>query len=982
MFEARKLYGFLFILLLLTTAAFGQEFTGNINGRVSDASGAVIPGVTITLNSSAIQGTRQAISGETGVYQFRLLPVGTYAVKFELPGFKTVIREGVIVEVGKITTINMALEVATQAETVTVTGESPVVDTQTATVGVNFNQGLLRDIPNSRDIWIVLAQSPGINTTRYDVGGSTMGSQTGFRAYGTSSQNWFNLDGIVTNDSAGSAGWYFDYGSFQEIQVSSAANAAEVPVPGAFMNTVIKSGGNDFHGRAYIDWEASGFQGQNVSSDMSRTCPANATAAAGFSGYCGLFTGDQFSRYNDFNTDAGGPIKKDKLWWYFSWRDQYSDLKTQLGVADTAETMFGMPGSGSNAASDATFVTQGGHYTTRLRIPTLKLTWQVTNNNSFQFMWQHSRKKAPYRQGSGGNAYKYIIESTGNQKDPSDGRKWEWTSVLSPKLTLDLKITDSEYVFPIYSHVEKSPISDSVTGFVRGGYPNPNVGWRKHWDWGGNLAYFKEGLGGTHNFKVGYDVYWELGRNFNLTYPGGGYSLSLNNGVPNTFTIKDGPFTTANGVYQNAFFVQDKWQIGRKLTINIGARWDRYSSYYPEQGNSHSNGIFDIAAIQAAYPTSNIRLSLDGGTSVPRTIVSVFDNWVPRFAISYDLFGNGKTALKASGGKFSWNPSTDIVRNANPNVTPTYTFKWDGTLPITQSYIISAKPAFQSQSVNASQVIDPNLTNSWTDEYTAGIDQEVIQNLGVRVNYVRKLEQNPYANVNLSRTIDYFTPVTKVDRGPDGITGTADDQNITVYNLDTQYLGLSNTKTTNFAGYGSNYSTFEIIATKRMSDRWMAMFSWDKSKRNLRQDVTFDPNTLAWGGNRDAHIWDWQLKTVFMYQFPYDINFTTTYDSQKGETFGRSVTITGLNQGNLTATVEPQGKNFYPTSKLWNLRAEKKFKISERQSIDGMFDLFNIPNLNTIIGWTTNSNNPYLFTHQVSTIINPRIFRLGMRYNF
>src|SRR5262245_31749909 len=158
-----------------------------------------------------------------------------------------------------------------------------------------------------------------------------MGSQTGFRAYGTTSQNWFNLDGIVTNDSAGAAGWYFDYGSFQEVQVSAAANAAEVPVPGAFMNTVIKSGGNDLHGRVYIDLENKNFQSTNVTNDMKRTCPANAAAAASFSGPCGLFTGDQFSRYNDFNADAGGPIKKDKLWWYFSWRDQYSDLTTQLG---------------------------------------------------------------------------------------------------------------------------------------------------------------------------------------------------------------------------------------------------------------------------------------------------------------------------------------------------------------------------------------------------------------------------------------------------------------------------------------------------------------------------------------------------------------------------------------------------------------------------------------------------------------------------
>jgi hypothetical protein len=221
-----------------------------------------------------------------------------------------------------------------------------------------------------------------------------------------------------------------------------------------------------------------------------------------------------------------------------------------------------------------------------------------------------------------------------------------------------------------------------------------------------------------------------------------------------------------------------------------------------------------------------------------------------------------------------------------------------------------------------------------------------------------------------------------VDRGPDGLVGTADDQNITVYNLNANYLGLSDKLTTNFPGFGSNYSTFEVIATKRMSKKWMAMFSFDRSKRNLRQDVTYDPNTLAWGANRDAHVWDWQLKSVFQYQLPYGLNFTTTYDAQKGETYSRTISFTDLSQGTTTFTVEPQGKNFYPTSKLWNLRVERKFKITEHQSIDGMFDLFNIPNLNTVVGWTTSSNNAYLYQNQIGTIINPRIFRLGARYNF
>jgi hypothetical protein len=994
MFEARKLYGLLFILLLLTTAAFGQEFTGSITGRVSDSSGAVIPGVTITLSGTTIQGVRTAISGETGAYQFLLVPGGTYTLRFELPGFKTINHEGVIVQVQKATQINESMEVAATAETVNVTGESPVVDVQNATVAVNFNQAMLRDIPNSRDIWIVLGQSPGINVAgRYDVGGSTMGSQSQFRAYGVSGQNTFNLDGINTTDGSGSAGWYFDYGSFSEIQVSAAANAAEVQTPGAFMNTVIKSGGNEFHGQVYVDWEDSRFQGTNVSSDMARTCPNTVAAAMAFTGPCGLFTldaqgnhipgGDRYAQYNDFNAQAGGALKKDKLWWFFSWRNQWSDLVTQLGLKDSAEDVYGMP-------LNNTSIVPGGHFTTLLRIPTLKFNYQITPKNQFVFLWQHSRKLQPFKQGQGGNAYQYINESNTDQHDPSDGRKVELTSILSPRLTLDAKVTDSEYIFPLYARVEKPPISDTVTLYKRGGGPNPFVEWRKHWDWGGNVSYFKEGLAGNHNFKTGYDVYYESTRDYTLTFPGGGYSLSLTAGVPNQFSIRD-PYTSENAVFQNAFYLQDKWQIGRKLTVNIGMRWDHYHPYYPAQENPGDGPFGDPANLNlpanAAIPIK----------SIPKTYVATFNNVVPRVAFSYDVFGDGKTAIKASAGKYSWNPSFSLASSANPNRGGTYTFKWlidpatgIGVLPITPAYVAAhAKDPgfFVSSSVPTSTAVDPNISNSWTDEYTAGIEQQLINDLGLRFNFVRKIEQNPYASVNTAQDISSFTPITVNDPGPDAITGTADDQPIVIYNLLPQFKGVNKTSIQNFKGIGGNFSTIEFSMTKRMSNKWMGLVGFDRTKRNPRQDISLDPNTLNWGANSNVHYWDWSFKSVFQYEFPYGIDFTTTFNSQKGESYVRTISIPSsvLNQGTTTITVGHLGQNFYPTVKLWNARAEKEFKINERQRLAAMFDLFNIPNQNTATAWATSStasSTTFDYQRRITAILNPRIFRLGARYTF
>jgi hypothetical protein len=456
--------------------------------------------------------------------------------------------------------------------------------------------------------------------------------------------------------------------------------------------------------------------------------------------------------------------------------------------------------------------------------------------------------------------------------------------------------------------------------------------------------------------------------------------------IPSQFTIQDYPYQSENAVFQNAAFVQDKIEIHKRLTVNIGVRWDHYRPYYPDQSNPGNGPWGDPAALGiGAYA------SLPQKT-VSKTYVTTFSNVVPRLSLSYDLFGNGRTAIKASAGKFSWNPSFSLASSANPNRGATYTYKWDGS-PITSAYIIAnGKSLFSSSSVPTSTVIDPNLSNSWTDQYTVGIEHQIIQDLGVRANYVRMMEQNPYASVNTALTVNNFTPLTVTDPGRDAIVGTSDDQQITVYNLLPQYKGLNNTLITNFKGLGSNYSTLETAMTKRMSNKWMAQVSWDVTKRNLRQDISLDPNTLNWGANANVHYWDWAFKSVFQYQLPYGVNYTTTFDSQKGETYTRTFTLSGLNQGNVTINAEHNGQNFYPTVKLWNMRFEKQFKIKESQHISALFDLFNVSNEATAVGFVTSvgtvnasgavTSPNYGYQRQLTSTLNPRIFRLGARYNF
>ena len=223
----------LILASLLTGAAFAQQTTGTINGRVSDESGALIPGVEVALTSPAVQGEKTTLTDEAGNYRFLLLPPGVYTVTYQLAGFQKLIREGIIVQVDRTTTLNVAIGVATRAETVTVTGESPVVDVQNVNVSSAFNQTLLESLPTARDLWAVLRETPGLQMTGFDVGGSSMGTQTGYRTYGRTGQNWTTLDGVATTEGTATTGVYYDYGSFSEISVSSAGNSAEVAVPGS-----------------------------------------------------------------------------------------------------------------------------------------------------------------------------------------------------------------------------------------------------------------------------------------------------------------------------------------------------------------------------------------------------------------------------------------------------------------------------------------------------------------------------------------------------------------------------------------------------------------------------------------------------------------------------------------------------------------------------------------------------------------------------
>src|SRR5258706_137141 len=221
---------------LLASSAFAQgggaSTTGSINGKVADSSGGVLPGVTVTVTSPSLMGVQSSVTDTGGNYRFPALPPGTYTVQFELPGFNTLKRTDIQIGMGFTATVNVELAVASLQETVTVTGASPVIDTSSTRVQQNFKLEALQEIPNSRDLWSLLALTPAVTMGRIDVGGNRAGTQTGYTAYGFSGQNRVLVEGINTTEGTSGAGFYVDYGSVEEVFLRTIRQGAQMAAAG------------------------------------------------------------------------------------------------------------------------------------------------------------------------------------------------------------------------------------------------------------------------------------------------------------------------------------------------------------------------------------------------------------------------------------------------------------------------------------------------------------------------------------------------------------------------------------------------------------------------------------------------------------------------------------------------------------------------------------------------------------------------------
>jgi hypothetical protein len=294
----------------------GASSTGTIQGRVTDSQGAVLPGVTVTATSPSLIQPQTTVTSETGNYRFPAVPPGTYELVYELAGFNTLKRSGIQITLGFTATVNGELALATLQETVTVSGASPVIDTTATRVVQTFKLDQLQSIPNARDMWSLLAVTPAVQMGRIDVGGNRAGTQTPYVAYGFNGQVRVLIEGINTTEGTGGAGFYFDYSSLEEVFLGTSGQSAEMPNPGVQSQFISKSGGNQFNGEAYLDWYNNSLQGSNIPDEYIAPTAFNNSPIREHS--------NEIDRYYSYSFNVGGPVVRDRLWWFGTYNRQFN----------------------------------------------------------------------------------------------------------------------------------------------------------------------------------------------------------------------------------------------------------------------------------------------------------------------------------------------------------------------------------------------------------------------------------------------------------------------------------------------------------------------------------------------------------------------------------------------------------------------------------------------------------------------------------
>jgi hypothetical protein len=745
MFRCVRLASLVFVALaVIPTAAYAQA---SITGVVKDTSGAVLPGVTVEAASPAlIEKVRAGVTDGTGQYRIENLRPGAYVVTFTLPGFATVRREGIELTGTFTATVNADLRVGALEETITVTGEAPTVDVQTVKTQYVLDQETLDSLPSSRVASSMVTLLPGVTNNTPDVGGiNGDGGARGSSSVRGNSDTRAIVAGVPNYGASGSSGGgntVMNIAAYQEIAVDTGGVSLEQKEGGIRINLIPRDGGNTFSGHLFANFANHAMQGSNFTQELRDR---------------GLRTPNTVNRLSEFNPSFGGPIKRDRLWFYWSARHSGAFQNVPMFFNKNAgdPTKWTYEADTSRPVADRS--------TTR-NFTTLRVTWQATPKHKLAVTADPSDNCDCPRGSSAtvapeANAGNYVISS------PKSSLHGEWTAPITNRLLLEAGLL-RHWSFTARPHVNPNlPQSDVQMIAVQ--EQSSGLRYRATADAHearGNTIFGLATLSyitGAHAFKVGFN--YGTGSlettDFSTDAP---IEFRFNEGVPNRMTL----FATDTVAVtkldaDHGVFVQDRWTV-RRVTLTAGMRFDLMRVSYPEM------------------PVSPTPLAPTRDIVLPRGEGIRWNDWEPRAGLAYDVFGDGKTALKVSGGKYLIGTylrdgSRDLTGSLSPvlRLVTSTTRSWNDA---NRNYVPDcdllakvangecgalANPNFGS--TQGATSVDPDVITGWNKrqynwQFDIGMQRELVPRVSAGVSYWRSSWGNQLLVDNRSLGATDFDP--------------------------------------------------------------------------------------------------------------------------------------------------------------------------------------------------------------------------------
>ncbi len=926
----------LFLVLAPTLFSQSRE-TGAIVGKVTDEEANPLPGATVTLTSEKLMGARTTVSDGQGGFRFPALPPGVYAVKAELQGFGTVISENIRLTTTTTLSVDMSMKPATVREEVTVVAKTPTVDVKsTETASVTLSNEILRNIPNNQFSADLVELAPAVNWgVAYGAG------------YGRGI-SW-QMDGVGVGDPAGGTAWVFlDYNIIEEAKIMGVGLPAEYGnFTGVIFNTVTKSGGNEFSGHIELD-----FQGHPAREGvLEGTFPGGSFwGTENNSAYAKDWPNitSPLSALMDSNAHLGGPIIKDKLW-FFAGAQWYRSKDWPTGfpyAQDYKQPRF-----------------------------FLKLSSQLSSKTSATFSGEYDDYNGTYR---GADAY-VAPDATRDQIDPEHVLNFTLTHIFSPSTFFDVKAA----YFSGYYNLEPRTGRDTAMHWFWNDDPNipgDQTGW-KYYNWGSwaehdrsrlqvnaSLTHYAENfIKGSHDFKFGVeferskvrDAFAYTGANHMRYYDYWGYGYYGNYSAYQYegYLIKDTMLRLEG-------FVQDSWQVTNRLNISIGVR------------------------------ASQLRGKMDG---VSGTVYSS-SRIAPRLGFTFDLLGDKTTVLKAHWGEFTDGVYSYNFDRTSPGIADWKLLYWD------------AGGQFWYEDIDARVVhtpfkMDSDIKHPFMRQFSVGLERELFRDASFSVTYINRSYHNFQTSYNALATyepVDYYVP--ELDRTftlYSKTSGGASDMHIgNMEKLQDLYsnLGLTINPYRKFWG-------LEFQFNKRFSNKWQVMASYVYSRTKGTIDNWGGTEDIGYGGKDDPNYWinrdGWTtadynhlIKISGTYILPFDIALNAYFhvNSQDRWTTLYRTTKNATEQGRVTFNTEKWGANQLPMAKTLDLRIEKIFNIASKYRLGLIFDVFNVFNDDTITSWYSRlgydyfpndpTYSPSTQGHKLDGIVLPRRARVGIRLIF